>query len=69
MRATAPERAHLTARVDRDVLEQLERIARTNDRSMSAEVRTALRAHVERAHDVLTSAEARQPSPAAKAGA
>jgi hypothetical protein len=61
MRATTPERAHLTARVDRDVLEELERIAYRNDRSLSAEIRLGLRAHVERAHRITDpSAEARR---------
>jgi hypothetical protein len=45
------ERAHLNAYVDRDVRNELERIARDNDRSLSAEVRLGLRAHVERADE------------------
>lgn len=48
MSTTAPERVHLNAYVDADVRDELERLARTNDRSVSAEVRLALRAHVER---------------------
>ena len=42
-------RAHVNAYVDLDVRLGLERLARANDRSISAEIRTALREYVERA--------------------
>jgi predicted transcriptional regulator len=46
-----PERVHVNAFVDKDVRDALERLARANDRSLSAELRLALREHVERDHD------------------
>ena len=44
--STAP-RQHVNAFIDVDVRRKLERLARTNERSLSAEIRLALRAHVE----------------------
>ena len=41
-------RVHLNAFVDVNVREELERLAREADRSLSAEIRRALAAHVER---------------------
>ena len=41
-------REHVNAFVDADVRRKLERLARANDRTLSAEIRRALRAHVER---------------------
>ena len=41
-------RVHLNAFVDADVREELERLAREADRSLSAEIRRALAAHIER---------------------
>jgi predicted transcriptional regulator len=43
-------RAHVNAFVDVEVRRELERLARVNDRSMSAEIRLALREYVERTH-------------------
>ena len=48
MATTVQEREHVNAFIDRDVRRQLERLARVNERSLSAEIRLALRAHVER---------------------
>jgi predicted transcriptional regulator len=42
----------LAARVDRELRTKLERIARRNDRSTSAELRVALRRHVADMRDV-----------------
>jgi predicted transcriptional regulator len=42
------QREHVNAFVDADVRRELERLARMNERSLSAEIRLALRAHVER---------------------
>jgi predicted transcriptional regulator len=47
--------AHAT--IDRDIREQLEALAREGDRSLAAEIRRALREHVEREH----TAEQEQP--------
>lgn len=44
------ERVHVNAYIDRDVRDELEQLARTNERTLSAELRVALRAHVERDH-------------------
>jgi predicted transcriptional regulator len=41
-------RVHLNAFVDVDIRRELERLAREADRSLSAEIRRALAAHVER---------------------
>ncbi len=49
MATSTPQREHVNAFVDVDVRRQLERLALANDRSLSAEIRRALRAHVE--HD------------------
>jgi predicted transcriptional regulator len=43
-----PERVHFNAYIDSDVRDELERLARENDRSLSAQARIALREHVER---------------------
>ena len=48
---TSTLRENVNAFVDADVCRQLVRLARENDRSLSAEIRRALRAHVEREHD------------------
>jgi predicted transcriptional regulator len=48
MPTTLQEREHINAFIDRDVRRELERLARVNERSLSAEIRLALRAHVER---------------------
>ena len=42
------QREHVNAFIDRDVRLELERLARANERSLSAEIRLALRAHVQR---------------------
>ena len=42
------ERVHLGAYVDREVAERLAEVARSHDRSTSAELRRAVAAHVER---------------------
>ena len=44
-------REHVNAFVDADVRRELVRLARENDRSLSAEIRRALAAHVEREGD------------------
>ena len=41
-------RAHVNAFIDVDIRRELERLAREADRSLSAEIRRALAAHVER---------------------
>lgn len=51
MATTTLAREHLNAYVDADVRRELERLAAENDRTLSAEVRRALRAYVERDHD------------------
>lgn len=51
MAVKTPAREHMTAFVDADVRRELERLAEENDRSLSAQVRIALREHVERDHD------------------
>jgi predicted transcriptional regulator len=48
MATKVQERAHVNAFVDVDVRRELERLAQRNDRSLSAEIRRALAAHVER---------------------
>ena len=48
MPTTVQEREHVNAFIDRDVRRELERLARVNERSLSAEIRLALRAHVDR---------------------
>jgi hypothetical protein len=58
---TTPERVHLNAYVDADVRDELERLARANERSLSAEVRLGLRAYVERAA-LVPPLQARRPS-------
>lgn len=57
MATTTAERVHLNAYVDADVRDELERLARSNERSLSAEVRLGLRAHVERVAGVDISSE------------
>jgi predicted transcriptional regulator len=49
MDTNVQERAHVNAFVDATVRRELERLAQANDRSLSAEIRRALAAHVERA--------------------
>ena len=51
MAISTPQREHVNAFVDVDVRRELERLALANDRSLSAEIRRALRAHVERDPD------------------
>lgn len=42
------ERAHINAFIDEPARRELERMARENDRSLSAEIRRAITAHVQR---------------------
>ena len=51
MAISTSQREHVNAFVDIDVRRELERLALANDRSLSAEIRRALRAHVERTDD------------------
>ena len=46
--ATTAQREHVNAFIDVDVRRELERLAQENDRSLSAEIRRALAAHVGR---------------------
>jgi predicted transcriptional regulator len=48
--AVAKSRAHgnITIRADRDLIDELERIARKRERSTAGEIRAALREHVVR---------------------
>jgi predicted transcriptional regulator len=48
MSAQTAEHQHVNARVDPELLRLLDEKAEANDRSRSAELRVALRAHVER---------------------
>lgn len=48
MSTTTAEREHINAFIDVDIRRALERLARENDRSLSAEIRRALAAYVER---------------------
>ena len=50
MAITTLERAHVNAYIDADMRRDLERLALENDRSLSAEMRIALRRHLERTH-------------------
>ena len=51
MAVKTPPREHLTAFVDADVRRELERLAEENERSLSAEIRRALRQYVERGEE------------------
>jgi predicted transcriptional regulator len=48
MLTSTPQREHVNAFVDADVRRELERLARENERSLSAEIRMALRQYLER---------------------
>jgi hypothetical protein len=41
-----PEQVHTTIRLERRLFDELRRVARLNDRSVSAEIRQALRDHL-----------------------
>ena len=51
MTTSTAQREHVNAFIDVGVRRELERLARINERSLSAEIRLALRAHVEREED------------------
>ena len=46
--ATKVQREHVNAFIDVDARRELERLAREGERSLSAEIRLALRTHIER---------------------
>ena len=48
------ERLHVNAFIDAEVRRELERLAREAERSLSAEIRLALRRHVERTEEEQT---------------
>lgn len=48
--AAVTETVHLTAQVPADLARELQQLADANDRPRSAEIRLALRAHLERAN-------------------
>jgi predicted transcriptional regulator len=48
MATTTAQREHVNAFIDVDIRRELERLAHENDRSLSAEIRRALAAYVER---------------------
>lgn len=49
--AITAEREHINAFIDTDIRRKLEQLAESNDRSLSAEIRRALAAYVERDDD------------------
>jgi predicted transcriptional regulator len=48
MKANGSQKKIVSAQVERDTVERLERIAAREERTLSAEIRLALRAHVAR---------------------
>jgi predicted transcriptional regulator len=52
MATSTAQREHVNAFIDVDVRRALERLAHENDRSLSAEIRRALAAYIERRHEI-----------------
>ena len=58
MATSTAQREHINAFIDVGVRRELERLAQENDRSLSAEIRRALAAHVDRHEPSIRSEEA-----------